>query len=212
MLLHVVLCVEELLTDLCQEDVTFCELHVQSCDARDARLVGRHGRRWPPVDLERRSLQCCLVGRVVAKLYPWQPLKPAPGTVSCQAAQVYSKDSICYLRLAISLRVDDREYDGVASDIWKSLDEIHGDVLPNCRQHWKRLEKTSRMKVLGLVALARRAAENKVADHPVGVRGVERRAEAVERLLDALVPDAMGRRQDLWPERGRRRHEDAALV
>ena len=94
-LLHVVLGVQETLTNLLQEDVALRELLVQRRDAGDAGLVRCHGRRWTTVDdLKRSSPQRRLVRRVVAELGPGQPLEPAARAVSCQATKIDPKDPI----------------------------------------------------------------------------------------------------------------------
>jgi hypothetical protein len=41
---------------------------------------------------------------------------------------------------------------------------------------------------------------------------VERRTEAVQHLLHALVPNGVGSSQDFWLELGRSGHEDATSV
>jgi len=68
------------------------------------------------------------------------------------------------------------------------------------------------MEVLCLVLLAHQTAANVVADEPGRLWTVERRSQPGERLLDALVANAVGVVEQLGPERRRRRNVDAPLV
>lgn len=59
-------------------------------------------------NLERRSMQGCLVGRVVAELGPGELVQPAPWTIADEAAQVDAEDAVGHLPLAVRLRVEGR--------------------------------------------------------------------------------------------------------
>jgi len=107
--------------------------------------------------------------------------------------------------------IDHRQHYRFAAHLWKPLNEVHCDVLPDRRGNGQGLKKTRRVEMLRLVALTS-AAEDEVAHQLVGVRAVEQGAKTVERLLDPLVAHAMGRRQDVRPECRGLRNEDAAVV
>ena len=68
------------------------------------------------------------------------------------------------------------------------------------------------MQVFRLVPLTGGAPQDELAHQLVGVSVVEGGTQVVEGLLHSLMARAVGRRQDLGPERGRRRDEDAAVV
>jgi len=105
--LHVILSIEQSLSDLLQESITVLKLPVQRHDSRHARLVGGHGRRWPAVD----DLEwCCPQGRlergVIDKLCPGQPAEPTARPIASQAAEVDAQDAVGHLRLPVGLRME----------------------------------------------------------------------------------------------------------
>ena len=68
------------------------------------------------------------------------------------------------------------------------------------------------MEVFCLVSLTDRAPLDVVAYQAHSMRVVEGRTKTMECLLNPLMAGAMGYGQELRPERGRRRHKDAAVV
>jgi hypothetical protein len=68
------------------------------------------------------------------------------------------------------------------------------------------------VEVLCLVPLADDTTLHVIPHQSMGVRVEEGCVEPMQCLLGALVPDAMGRGQQLWPERGRGRHEHTTNV
>jgi hypothetical protein len=108
--------------------------------------------------------------------------------------------------------IDDRHDDGLATDLGESFDEVHGDVHPHRIRNRQWMKQTSRVEVLCFIVLTNRAAPDEFP-HQLGVVWcVERRAEPLQHLLDALVEDAVSVLQDGRPQLGRRQHERPAVM
>ena len=69
--------------------------------------------------------------------------------------------------------VDHREYDRLAPDLRKALDEVHGDVRPHLGRHLQRLQQLRRLQSLRLVALTSTAGPHPVLDQGTIAGNVE---------------------------------------
>jgi hypothetical protein len=96
--------------------------------------------------------------------------------------------------------VHHREDHRLAADLGEPFNEIQGNVSLDGVWNVQRLQQASRMVVLCLVPLAHKAALHEVADKPAGVGAVEGGAQVMQRLLDALMADAVRCGQDLRPQ------------
>ena len=108
--------------------------------------------------------------------------------------------------------IDDGEDDGLAADPRKALDEIHSDVSPHRVRNVERLEEPRRVQVLRLVVLTSSAALDELPYLARRVWVVERRPQANESLLCALMAGAMRLVKERRPQGRLVWNEDAAAV
>jgi hypothetical protein len=108
--------------------------------------------------------------------------KESPGDRRCSVG-VAEGDEMTVLGEAIHHREDDE----LVVHSGKALDEVHGDVRPDLGWHLQWLQQAGWLQRLRLVALACGACLDVVANDGAVVLDVEVGAQAMERLLGALV-------------------------
>jgi hypothetical protein len=74
-----------------------------------------------------------------------------------------------------------------AMDLWQRLDEIHGGVRPNARQHRQGLQQTSSVERFSLVPLAHRTRPHVVPYDAAIVLNEKLRMKPEQGLLHSLV-------------------------
>jgi hypothetical protein len=125
----VLLSLEKTSTHLLKELIPVGEQGVHRLRARLPRGVGQQVWGWPTVHhLERGGLERRVIGRVVAKLGPWEPIQPITRAITCQTPKILGNCLVDSFRLPICLRVERRTHAELDADVTE-------EVAPHMTRH-----------------------------------------------------------------------------
>jgi len=93
--------------------------------------------------------------------------------------------------------VNHREYDGLAANLRQPLDEVHRDIRPDLGRDVEGLQQPRRLQRLYLVAQEGGTRTHLVLNQCTIAWDVDVGVEAMQSLLDTLVPNRVGQEADL---------------
>jgi len=107
------------------------------------------------------------------------------------------RDEVAVLTETIDHRQDDR----FAPNARQCLHEIQAEIIPDSRRNWQRQQESGWMKMLGLVALARRTGVDVVLDGASQVGRMEIPTKAVQCALHSFMAVLMYSGHELGQQR-----------